>query len=242
MQRYSRNIIIENIGIEGQNKLLDAKVLVSGVGGLGSSVIASIASMGIGTIGLLDHDNVEISNLNRQHIHSYNNIGKEKVFSAKEWINSYNPDIKVDTYKIKFDETNYNDILENYDIVVDCFDSFRSKFVLNKACFSRNKILIHGGVTEFYGQVMTIIPNKSACLSCLFGNFDLKHTPLQGVIAPAVGIIGSIQAMEILKVILKKDNILINCFLSYDGINQKFRKINIDRNKDCSVCNTPKNN
>jgi molybdopterin/thiamine biosynthesis adenylyltransferase len=236
MKRYDRNILIKKVGVEGQTKLLNTKVLVAGTGGLGSSVISSLASMGIGKIGLVDYDFVEISNLNRQFVHQYQNIGKEKVLSAKEWINNYNPDIKVDTYNIKLDEANYNDILHDYDIVVDCFDSFESKFILNKVCLLSNKILIHGGVTEFSGQVMTIIPHKSACLGCLFSETDSFQDIIKGIVAPTVGVIGSLQAMEVLKVILNFDNILINSFLSYDGINQKFQKVNINRNPNCSVC------
>lgn len=236
MQRYTRNILIEKLGTEGQQKLLNSKVLVAGAGGLGSSVISSLASMGIGKIGLIDYDNIEISNLNRQYIHSFDNIGKEKVLSAKEWINNYNPDIEIDTYNVKLDETNYKSILEKYDIVVDCFDSFKSKFLLNETCILSNKTLIHGGVTEFYGQVMTIIPRQSACLNCLFEETKTLSEPLKGVVAPAVGVIGSLQSMEVLKVILNFNDILINSFLSYDGINQKFTRISTAKNPDCSVC------
>jgi len=236
MERYSRNILIEKIGAEGQRKLLSSKVLVAGTGGLGSSVIASLASLGIGTIGLVDNDNLELSNLNRQFIHKYENIGKAKISSAQEWINSYNPDIKVKTYKLRLDEGNCEEIIREYDIVADCFDSYKSKFMLNKACIENKKVLVHGGVTEFFGQVMTVIPEKSACLNCLFDQTDPNSYVVKGVVSPTVNVIGSMQAMEILKILLGIDTVLIDSFLSYDGINQRFQKIRVDKKQACSVC------
>ena len=234
MERYNRNILIENIGIEGQKKLLSSKVLICGCGGLGSGVISSLASVGIGTIGLVDDDVVEISNLNRQFIHKLENIGKFKVDSAKEWINSYNPDIKTEVHQIRLDESNY-DFLKAYDVVIDCFDTFESKFLINEACNKSGKILIHGGVTEFFGQVATIIPDKTACLRCLFPDLEFSSV-LKGVISPAVNTVASIQAMEAIKVILGIGEPLINKLLCYDGLKQEFKKINLAKNPECPVC------
>lgn len=236
MERYSRNILIEKIGVEGQKKLLDSKVFVAGNGGLGSSVISSLASLGIGTIGLVDNDQLELSNLNRQFIHHYNNIGKAKVDSAEEWVNSYNPDIRVIKYQMRLEDNNCDEILKQYDVIVDCFDSYNSKFMLNKACIKNNKILVHGGVTEFFGQVMTIVPEKSACLNCLFGEIDPNSYVIKGVVSPAVNVIGSLQAMEVLKILLNIDKVLTDGFLSYDGISQRFQKIRVEKSQDCPVC------
>lgn len=236
MERYSRNIILENIGIDGQNRLLQSKVLVAGCGGLGSAVLSCLTSMGIGTIGLIDFDRVEISNLNRQFIHTPANIGKPKTESAKEWINNYNPEINVLEYPLKLDEDNFKDIIPAYDIVIDCFDSYESKFLLNKACICSDKILIHGGVSEFYGQVMVVNPKKTACLECLFPDNKNIQPPLKGIISPVVNLIGSIQAMETSKIILNTGEPLFNIFLSYDSLKQEFKKIHLKPNPDCKRC------
>ncbi|OGI00029.1 MAG: hypothetical protein A2104_03710 [Candidatus Melainabacteria bacterium GWF2_32_7] len=238
LEKYNRNIIIKNIGIDGQLKLLNSKVLICGAGGLGSAVISSLSSVGIGTLGIIDNDNVEISNLNRQFIHGFHKIGETKVNSAKEWIQQYNPEINVNTHLIRLNSNNCDAILKEYDVIIDCFDSFESKFILNKACIKNRKILIHGGVTEFSGQVMTIIPGKTACLSCLFPEYNksLENQEIKGVLSPIVNTIGSIQAMEAVKILLNFKKLLANKFLSYDGIEQSFRKIEIKQNKNCPEC------
>jgi len=234
LQRYNRNMLIEQIGEEGQKKLSHSKVLVCGAGGLGSTVLTSLASVGIGTIGIVDNDVLELSNLNRQYIHKFENIGKIKVESAKKWINEFNPEIVVNTYQTRLDENNYQDIVKDYDLVMDCFDSFKSKFLLNKIAIETGKTLIHGGVTEFFGQVTTIIPHKTACLNCILPQEDAYV--IKGVLSPAVSVIASIETMEAIKVILNIGERLENKFLSYDGLNMKFKTINLARNPDCILC------
>ena len=237
-QRYNRNILINEIGTEGQNKLLKSKVLICGAGGLGSILISTLSSLGIGTIGIIDGDVIEISNLNRQFIHSPQKIGKLKVESAKEWINSFNPQINVEIHPIRLNINNYSEIIGKYDLVIDCFDSFKSKFMLNEICVKNKKTLIHGGVTEFYGQIMTIIPEKSSCLMCLFNEYNenaFNDNP-RGVISPVVNTIGSIQAMEAVKILLNHNTLLINSFLSYDGLKQEFKKFEVKQNNNCPVC------
>lgn len=236
--RYSRNIMINNIGEEGQEKMLSSKILVAGAGGLGSTVLANLASAGIGHIGIIDNDILELSNLNRQYIHKLENIGKVKVESAKNWINSYNPNIEVKTYKLRLDENNYADIISEYDIIIDCFDSYKSKFLLNKIAVENNITLIHGGVTEFYGQVTTIIPNKTACLNCLIPNADKDEYIPKGVISPAVATIASIQSLEAIKVVLNLGKLLTNQLLTYNGLNMEFKKLNINKNTNCDLCGT----
>lgn len=236
MERYNRNILVKEIGQEGQSKLLKSKVLLAGAGGLGATAIANLASIGVGTLGIIDNDVLELTNLNRQYIHKFENIGKPKVESVKEWINQYNPDIKVETYHFKLDENNSNEIISKYDIIIDCFDSYKSKYLLNKICIENYKTLVHGGVTEFYGQVMTIIPNESACLCCLFPDFDPDAYVVKGVISPAVSTIASIQAMEAVKTILGIGETLSGYLLTYNGLKHEFKKIKTTLNSGCKIC------
>lgn len=234
LERYNRNMLIEQISEEGQKKLNQAKILVCGAGGLGSTVIANLASVGIGTIGIIDNDILELSNLNRQYIHKFDALGKVKVESAKKWINEFNPEINVKTYQTRLDETNYQDIVKEYDFIMDCFDSFKSKFLLNKIAVSTGKTLIHGGVTEFFGQVTTIVPNKTACLNCILPEEDAYI--VKGVLSPAVTTIASIQSMEAVKYILGIGENLENRLLSYNGLNMTFKTINIAKNPNCKLC------
>lgn len=237
LQRYNRNILVEQVGEEGQRKLSQAKVLVCGAGGLGSTVIANLASAGVGTtgqIGVLDNDVLELSNLNRQYIHKFDNIGKLKVESAKEWIEGFNPEINVKTYPIRLDESNYQEVVEEYDLILDCFDSYKSKFLLNRIAVNTGKTLIHGGVTEFFGQVTTIVPNSSACLNCLLPETD--QYSIKGVLSPAVTTIASIQSMEALKIILGVGATLENRLLCYDGLKMQFKVLNTTKNPNCKLC------
>jgi len=236
LERYTRNVIIDKIGEEGQKKLLSSKILVAGAGGLGSTVITNLSSIGIGTIGIVDNDVIELSNLNRQYIHKFENIGISKVISAKNWVNGFNPDINVETYAIRLNDNNYKDIVCNYDIIIDCFDSYKSKFLLNRIAINSNKILIHGGVTEFAGQVTTIIPGKTACLNCLLQEDTETIFDIKGVISPAVSTIASIQSFEAVKIILGIGKTLTNQLLTYDGLNMEFKKLHITPNSHCSIC------
>ncbi len=242
MERYNRNILIEKIGQKGQQTLLKSKVLIAGAGGLGSTVIANLASLGIGNIGIVDDDVIELSNLNRQYIHKFKNIGKSKVESAKEWILGFNPGANVEIYPVKLDEHNYGEIIKDYNIIIDCFDSYKSKFLLNKIAVENNKILVHGGVTEFFGQVMTVIPTRSACLNCLIPDFDKTVYETKGVLSPAVSTIASIQSMEAVKIILGFENTLNNEILTYNGLTADFKKIKIEKNLNCPICSKLKNN
>lgn len=233
-ERYNRNMLIPQISEEGQAKINQAKILVCGAGGLGSTVLANLASVGIGTIGIVDNDVLELSNLNRQYIHKIDALGKVKVESAKKWINEFNPEIDVKTYQIRLDETNYQDIVKDYDFIMDCFDSFKSKFLLNKIAVQTGKTLIHGGVTEFFGQVTKIVPGKTACLNCILPEEDAYI--LKGVLSPAVTTIASIEAMEAVKHILNLGETLENRLLSYNGLTMQFKTINIEKNINCRLC------
>ena len=229
MERYNRNIAL--IGQDGQNKLLSAKVLVCGCGGLGSFVIANLAALGIGNIGLVDDDSVEISNFNRQFLH--NTIGEKKVLSAQKWINTFNPEINTKTYETRLNISNYSDIIKDYEIIVDCFDSYESKFLLNDIAVKDKKILIHGGVSEFYGQA-TVIKPGTPCLRCLFDYVE-DNVP-KGIISPVVSVIASIQAVEVTKQILNLPNTLEGLLLTYNGIKNEFKKLQMNKSSDC-ICN-----
>lgn len=236
LQRYNRNILVEQVKEKGQKKLAQSKILVCGAGGLGSTVLANLASVGVGTIGIVDNDTLELSNLNRQYIHKFENLGKVKVESAKQWIIGFNPEINVQTYQIRLDENNYADIVKNYDLVMDCFDSFKSKFLLNKIAVQTGKTLIHGGVTEFFGQTTVIKPGKTACLNCILpeeGGYVVK-----GVLSPAVATIASIESMEAVKVILNIGECLENKLLSYNGLNMQFKTVSLAKNPNCSLCSS----
>lgn len=236
LERYNRNILINEIDEDGQKKLLSSKVLIAGAGGLGSTVIANLASVGVGNLGIVDNDTLELSNLNRQYIHKFDNIGKVKVESAKEWINNFNPDIDVQIYQTRLDEENYKNIVQDYDLIVDCFDSYKSKFLLNKIAVESNKTLIHGGVTEFYGQVTTIVPGKTACLACIIPDYDVNSYSIKGVISPAVTTIASIESLEAVKRLLNIGETLENRLLTYNGLTMNFKTINIAKNLNCPLC------
>lgn len=240
MARYNRNILIEKISEEGQQKLLSSRVLVAGAGGLGSTVIANLASVGIGHIGIVDNDVLELSNLNRQYIHKFSNIGKVKVDSAKSWINEFNPDIEVKTYKLRLDENNYQDIVKDYDLIIDAFDSYKSKFLLNKIAVESGKTLIHGGVTEFFGQVITIVPHSTCCLACILPDYDINTYIVKGVLSPSVTTIASIESQEAVKVLLNIGETLENRLFSYDGLKMKFKEIKLAKNPKCLVCGNEK--
>lgn len=233
-ERYNRNIIVPQVGEEGQGKLFQSKVLVCGAGGLGSTVIANLASLGIGTIGIVDNDVLELSNLNRQYIHKFENLGRAKVESARDWVRDFNPEIEVQTYKIRLEERNYSDVIKDYDLILDCFDSFESKFLLNKIAVETGKTLIHAGVSEFYGQVSTIVPGKTACINCILP--EASQYILKGVLSPAVSSIASFEAMEAVKVILNIGERLENRLLTYDGLNMRVKIINLSKNPNCRVC------
>ena len=236
MERYSRNIAISEIGEAGQKKINQARVLVCGCGGLGSGVILNLAALGVGHIGLIDNDVVEISNLNRQFIHKSDNVGQLKVLSAQERIIEINPDISIKTFPVRLDELNYNNIVKDYDLLIDCFDSYKSKFLLNEIAVKCNKPLIHGGVSEFGGQVTIIIPHKTPCLRCLFPDANLDEKIPIGNISPVVNLIASIQAVEALKWILNLKGQLKDKLLIVNALDMNFKIVKIMHFSQCPIC------
>ena len=237
-KRYQRNLEQDGITKEAQEKLFASRVLVMGAGGLGSGVIMNLAALGVGQIKIIDGDILEESNLNRQIIHKYKNIGRAKVISAKDWVQEFNPDIKVELDKIRINELNYFNIIQGYDIIVDCFDSYESKYMLNEIVLRHNKVLIHGGVQGFRGQVTTIVPTKTGCLSCVMQKPQTFKEEIYASISPVVNLISSLQAQEVLKVVTGVGEPLLNKILIFDGLKSEFKILNYAKNMACEVCSS----
>lgn len=242
LERYSRHIILKDVGGKGQKKLLNSKVLIVGTGGLGAPAAMYLAAAGIGTIGLVDFDVVDLSNLQRQIIHQTKDVGKPKVLSGKETINEMNPDVDVITYKEWVSAANIKDIIKDkdYDFIIDGTDNFPAKFLINDACVLTEKPFSHAGIIRFNGQTMTYVPGQGPCYRCVFKNPpppDAVPTCKQaGVLGVMGGIIGTIQATEAIKYILGVGDLLTGQLLTYDAIKMEFRKVKLPQNKDCQVC------
>lgn len=241
--RYSRNILIDEIGLSGQIKLKKAKVLVIGAGGLGTPVLTYLAGAGIGTLGLIDNDTVHLSNLNRQTIHSTSTLDYPKTESAKQFIENLNPDIKLDLYQGRIDISNVIEYLTPYDCIVDCLDTVELKFLLNDACVELGKPFFHGGILTLNGQIATILPTKAGCLRCLFPilprHEDLPTSSQVGILGACAGVVGSLLAMEVIKYILGLPT-LENHIMSYNGKSGSFKKLSLKQNDDCPVCSSRK--
>lgn len=236
LTRYKNNIAPDGISIEAQEKLMASKVLVAGAGGLGSNVIMNLVSLGIGQIKIIDGDIVKEEELNRQFIHKYKNIGRAKVISAKDWIQEFNTDIKVELDKIKLNEINYFNNILNYDIIVDCFNDDESKYMLNEIAIRHNKILVHGSSKGFYGQVTTILPKKTGCLNCVMQKPIQFKKEEHSTLPTTTSIIASLQAQEVLKIISGVGEPLFNKLMMYDGINGEFKILNYSKNIACETC------
>ena len=234
--RYEKNMAFGGITQEQQEKLMNAKVLVMGVGGLGSGVVMNLAALGVGQIKVVDSNVVEESDFNRQLIHKYKNIGRAKVISAKEWVCEYNPEIKVEIDKIKINDLNYFTTVDGYDIIVDCFDNFEAKYMLNEIILRHKKILIHGHAKGFYGQVTTIVPNKTGCLACVMQKPKNFEDEQYSSLSPVVNVISSLQAQEVLKVITGAGEPLLNKLLTFDGHKSEFKTLAFSKNLACECC------
>lgn len=232
--RYERHFLLEGFGRDGQKKLADAKVLIVGVGGLGSPVAMYLASAGIGKLGLIDADVVDATNLQRQIIHSESSVGVEKVVSAKKRISELNSETEVVTYNYFFDKDNADSIAKNYDFIVDCADNNRTKFLINDVCVRLRKPFCHGSITEYSGRVFTHLPS-TACYRCLFDE-DEEPSAKRGVLGASVGIIGSIQATEVIKYVTGIGELLTNSLLTLDVRTMKFMRLNMKVSAKC-CCN-----
>ena len=240
IERYSRHIILKEVGAKGQKKLLNSKVLIIGAGGLGAPAALYLAAAGVGHIGIVDADEVDLSNLQRQVIHSTADIGKAKVKSAKESMVAINPDVEVTTYRMFVDASNVRELIREYDFIIDGTDNFLAKFLINDACVLEKKPFSHAGIIRFQGQLMTYVPGEGPCYRCVFKNpppKDAVPTCKQaGVIGAMAGTIGTLQAMEAIKYIIGKGELLTGKLLTYDALKMDFRKINFKRDCNCAVC------
>lgn len=241
IERYSRHIILKEVGVKGQKKLLNAKVLIIGAGGLGAPCAMYLAAAGVGTIGIADADDVDLSNLQRQIIHFTQDVGKPKVQSAKETMNLMNPDVQVKTYRTFINSTNIREIIREYDFIIDGTDNFPAKFLINDACVMEKKPFSHAGIIRFKGQLMTYIPGKGPCYRCVFKDpppKDAVPTCKQaGVIGAMGGVIGSLQAMEAIKYIVGAGENLVGRLLTYDALKNDFHSIKLPpASEKCPVC------
>jgi thiazole biosynthesis adenylyltransferase ThiF len=241
LERYSRHIILKEVGVKGQKKLLNGKVLIIGAGGLGAPAAMYLAAAGVGTIGIADADEVDLSNLQRQIIHATEDLGKPKVQSAKETMERMNPDVKVNTYHTFVLADNIRELIREYDFIIDGTDNFPAKFLINDACVMEGKPFCHAGIIRFKGQIMTYVPGEGPCYRCVFKSpppKDAVPTCKQaGVIGAMGGVIGSLQAMEAIKYLLGVGDLLVGKLLTYDALKMEFHTIRLPKKSaSCAVC------
>jgi molybdopterin-synthase adenylyltransferase len=240
LRRYSRHLILPEVGEHGQEKLLNARVFMVGAGGLGSPAGYYLSAAGVGTIAIIDDDEVDLSNLQRQIAHCTKTLGIPKVASAKNTFEALNPDVHIIPFKERLTKQNILGLIRNYDIVVDCSDNFATRFLVNDACVIAKKPLVTGSIFKFGGQLTVVIPHEGPCYRCLF-----EEPPLPGVLPSSQdagllgaipGVIGTLQATEVLKLIIGAGHILKGELLIYDALGPSFRKVKIPKNPDCAVC------
>ena len=238
-QRYARHLALAEVGPAGQQKLLRARVLIVGVGALGSPVALYLAASGVGTIGLADHDHVRLSNLQRQIIHTMEGLNRSKVDGAARTVSALNPDIKVETIEATVDERNAMDLLDRYEVIVDGTDSFRARYLLSDAAYLLRKPLVHGSIFRIEGQVTVFVPGRG-CYRCLYPEPPpagaIEESENVGVFAALPGIIGTIQAAETIKLITGVGDGLVNRVLLHDTMAMTFREVRYRRNRACPVC------
>jgi adenylyltransferase/sulfurtransferase len=240
IERYSRHLVIPEVGIEGQQKLKLAKVLMIGAGGLGSPVGMYLAAAGVGKLGIVDFDKVSFSNLQRQIIFSTEDIGKSKASLAAERLSSINPNVEIKIYDTKLTKDNALEIIKDYDIVADGSDNFATKYLVNDACVLLGKPFVSASILRFEGQVSFFNPKTGPCYRCLYpeppAKGDVPTCEEGGVLGVLPGIIGSIQANEVIKYIIGKGSLLMGRLLMLDALNMRFREIKFEKNPDCPAC------
>ncbi|MFZ5800303.1 MAG: HesA/MoeB/ThiF family protein [Candidatus Omnitrophota bacterium] len=239
LERYSRQIILREVGGEGQERIQRGKILIVGAGGLGAPAALYLAAAGVGTLGLVDSDKVELSNLQRQVIHFTADVGKAKTLSAQEKIRAINPAVKVITHQLRLSADNIAAVIKDHDFIIDGTDNFPAKFLINDACVLAKKPFSHAGILRFAGQALTYLPD-AACLRCVFPKPPPKGIvptcSQAGILGAVAGMLGSIQAAEALKFLLGKGELLVNRLLSFDALKMEFRTVEIKSNPQCPVC------
>jgi len=239
---YLRNIIVPEILEEGQGKLIKSKVLIIGAGGLGSAAIYYLVSSGVGNIGIVDHDKVELSNLQRQIIHNFSDLGKLKCQSAKEKVEKLNPDLKIDIFPIKIDKNNLSELVQNYDLILDCTDNFPTRFIINKICFLEKKPLIFTAVKQFscHISVFKAYENENPCYNCFNDNiYDSSFSlPIKekGILGSIAGVGGTMQATQTIKEVLNIGDSLVGKIQIFDFLQNKSKILNLKKNPNCKIC------
>ncbi|QGP91201.1 Sulfur carrier protein adenylyltransferase [Neomoorella glycerini] len=240
MERYSRQIILKNVGGRGQEKLKQGKVLIVGAGGLGSPVAYYLAAAGVGTIGIVDSDRVDLSNLQRQILHNSDRLGRLKAESARETLLALNPALTINIYPLRLGKGNILAIIRDYDVIVDGVDNFPTRYLLNDACVMTGKTMVEGGVLQWDGLVMTIKPGQGPCYRCIFPDPPppgaVPSCQEAGVMGTVPGLIGAIQATEVIKILLGVGETLTGRLLIYNALEMRFREIKAERNRNCPVC------
>ncbi|MGI9199037.1 MAG: molybdopterin-synthase adenylyltransferase MoeB [Candidatus Nanopelagicaceae bacterium] len=241
LSRYSRHLLLPNVDLLGQERLLNAKVLCIGAGGLGSPTILYLAAAGVGTIGILDFDQVDLTNLQRQIIHTQNDVGKSKARSAAEKASALNPSINLNLHEVKLDESNALEILSGYDVIVDCTDNFATRYLINDACALLDKPYVWGSIYRFDGQVSTFWSKHGSCYRCLHPAPPpaglVPSCDEGGVLGSLCGVIGSIQSTEVIKLITGIGESLISKLLIHDSLENSFKKLIIEKRPNCEICN-----
>lgn len=239
VRRYSRHIIMPQVGSAGQRKLLDAKVLIIGAGGLGSPISIYLTLAGVGTIGLVDFDVVDVTNLQRQILHFNDDVGKPKVVSASETLKAYNPDVNIIIHEEPITSVNAMKIMADYDVIVNGADNFPARYLVNDAAYLSGKPLVDGSILLFDGQATTYIPGKG-CYRCLFPTppppGEVPSCAEAGVLGMLPGMVGTIQATEVVKVVMNVGQPLVGRLLLIDALDMEFRTVKIRRNPECPLC------
>lgn len=234
--RYVRNVLLDEIKETGQERLNSARVLLCGTGGLGSAAAYNLAGLGVHTIGILDFDKVELTNLNRQYLHKESSIGTLKTESAKKALLDFNSNLNIIEYNMLFEEPESNEFLKEYDVIIDCFDNFRSKFALSRACVRHKKPLIHCGVEGLNGQVMPVIPGETACLDCILEEKNLSMVN-KAIAAPVVNIMGSIASWAAVNEILNLENNPFRGKILTHNLKTASQKLfSVKKNPNCKIC------
>ena len=240
IDRYARHLILKEVGGPGQQKLLKSKVLVIGAGGLGSPLLMYLAAAGVGTLGIIDDDAVDLSNLQRQIIHMSSSVGQDKVKSAKEMITDINPDINVVTYNARLTENNAESIISDYDVVADGCDNFTTRFLVNDICIKQKKPLVSGALSQFDGQLSTFkgYERDQPCYRCFVPEHpaDVLNCAEAGILGAVAGVVGTMQAVEVLKEILEIGDSLAGNLVIYDSLSASSRRIKLPKDPGCPHC------